>query len=124
LLLMAMAVIGLRNVLYAFATEPWHVMALQALHGFTFPAMWLAGVNFAAEAAPKGLSATAQGMFGVILMGVGSAAGNLFSGVMIDRVGLDGMFLAAGSVVLVTLVFMLLVGRRVLSGAKAGVSKA
>ncbi len=124
LLLTAMAVIGLRNVLYAFATDPWQVMALQALHGFTFPAMWIAGVNFAAEAAPKGLNATAQGMFGVVLMGFGSAAGNLVSGVLIDQVGLDGMFLSAGSVALVTLVFMLFIGRRVLANAKTAVSKA
>lgn len=119
LLLIAMAVIGSRNVLYAFATEPWQVMALQVLHGFTFPAMWLAGVNFAAEAAPKGLSATAQGMFGVVLMGFGSAAGNLISGITIDRLGLDGMFLSAGSLVLLAFVFMLFAGRSALAVQRA-----
>jgi PPP family 3-phenylpropionic acid transporter len=113
LLFMAMAVVGLRNLLYAQVTDPNQILLIQVMHGFTYPAIWLAGVNFVAEKAPTGLNATAQGMFTTVLMGFGTAIGNLLSGVLIDDFGIRGMFNLIGIFTLASLALILPFQRRV-----------
>jgi PPP family 3-phenylpropionic acid transporter len=114
-LFIAMAVIGVRNLLYAFASSPAEVLAIQALHGFTFPIMWVAGVSYAAESAPPGLSATAQGLFATVVMGFAAAAGNLMAGAALDQFGIVGMYRVVGSVVLLSLLVFIFTERRVLA---------
>ena len=73
LLLTSLAVISLRNLLYVVSSDALQVFIVQVLHGFTFAALWVAGVNFVAQNAPMGLKATAQGMFNTVLIGFGFA---------------------------------------------------
>lgn len=101
-----MTVAGLRCILYYFAGGPQIVLAIQLLHGLTFPALWGAGVTYAAENAPPGLGATAQGLFGGVLLGFGAAAGSLLGGVLIDRHGIAGMYGVIGLIVLSSLTLM------------------
>ncbi|MCL5428980.1 MAG: MFS transporter, partial [Chloroflexi bacterium] len=79
-LYLAMGMIGMRNLYYAFVTDASQVLLIQVVHGLTFAVVWLAGVNYAAAHAPRGLNATAQGLFSTVLLSVGFAAGNLLSG--------------------------------------------
>lgn len=106
LLAVAMSVAGLRCILYSFSGGPQTVLVIQLLHGLTFPALWIAGVTYAAENAPPGLGATAQGLFGGVLLGFGAAAGSLLGGVLIDRLGVAGMYGTIGIIVLSSLVLM------------------
>jgi len=106
LLAVAMTVAGLRCILYYFSGSPQIVLVIQLLHGLTFPALWIAGVTYAAENAPPGLGATAQGLFGGVLLGFGAAAGSLLGGVLIDRLGVAGMYGTVGIIVLSGLVLM------------------
>lgn len=108
----AMLIIGLRNLLYASAGTPNQILAIQVLHGLTYPLLWLAGVSYAAERAPRGLSATAQGMFASVLMGLGTASGNFFCGWLIDQVGVYGMFRVVGLIVLGSLGSLFLLSKR------------
>lgn len=110
---MAMAVIALRNLLYANAHSSVTILALQVLHGLTYPLIWIAGVSFVAEKAPKGLSATAQGVFSAAIMGIGTSSGNYFCGWLIDQIGVYGMFNFIGFFVLVFMGFFLLLSRRI-----------
>lgn len=96
-LFIAMAVIGLRNLLYAGVTDPTQILLVQVFHGLTSPLVWIAGVNFVAEKAPRGLNATAQGMFATTLLGIGTASRNLLSGILIDGFGIRGMFSIVGN---------------------------
>jgi len=100
LLLLALMVIGARLILYSVSSMPWQILLIQLLHGFTFPIIWVAGVSYAAEVAPEGLSATAQGMFGSTLMGVGAALGGLLGGLLLQRFEPPGMYLVVGLVLL------------------------
>jgi oligosaccharide:H+ symporter len=106
LLAVAMFVAGLRCILYYFSGGPQTVLVIQLLHGLTFPALWIAGVTYAAENAPPGFGATAQGLFGGVLLGFGAAAGSLLGGVLIDRLGVAGMYGTIGIIVLSSLVLM------------------
>lgn len=96
LLLLAMFAIGARLLLYSFSTDSWHFMTISLLHGLTFPLIWVAGVSYAAQVAPAGLGATAQGLFGSTLMGFGAGAGGFLGGLLIDRVNTSGMYLFMG----------------------------
>lgn len=112
LLSLAMAASGLRALLYFLAGGPEVILGIQVLHGLTFPALWIAGVTYAAENAPPGLGATAQAFFGSVLMGLGASAGSLISGVLMDWLGIRGMYAVTGSVVMMSVLVLLFLERR------------
>ena len=57
--------------------------------------MWVAGVSYANEIAPPGMGATAQGLFGGVMMGLGAATGAVIGGMLYDRIGPRNMFVCA-----------------------------
>jgi len=112
LLLVAMASSGLRALLYFVAGGPEVILAIQVLHGLTFPALWIAGVTYASENAPPGLGATAQAFFGSVLMGLGASAGSVVSGFLMDGLGIRGMYAVTGAVVILSMLVLLILDRR------------
>jgi PPP family 3-phenylpropionic acid transporter len=119
LLSLGMAATGIRLLLFAAASAPAGVLAFQFINGLTFPAVWVAGVSFAYENAPPGLSATAQGLFGAMIFGFGAAAGGLLGGLLIETVGGRAMYLIFGVLVLVSLALLAPLERR-LTPTQAG----
>lgn len=104
LLILALVMSGLRSVLYSLVSTPAMVLVLQAFGGTIFPALWLAGVSYADEHAPLRLKSTAQGLFGAMTFGVGSATAGFLGGLLLETIGGRGMFLMLGIIVLVGLV--------------------
>ncbi len=81
----------------AVATDPTTLVALQALHGLTFGAWWIGGVQLFAESAPKGLENTSQAILLASSFGVGSLLAMLATGFLLDSHGTATLFqLAAG----------------------------
>ena len=113
LLLLSLGVTGLRMLLYAVFNFPLGVLLVQITQGLTFPAAWVAGVSYADENAPAGLSATSQGLFSAMVMGIGSAAGGFFGGLLLGSIGGRGMYLVLGVAVLLGLGIITLIERRV-----------
>jgi MFS transporter, PPP family, 3-phenylpropionic acid transporter len=111
LMIISLAAYVVRAYGYYFAVAPWQAISLQLLHGLTFSAMWVAGVSFASEIAPKGLGATAQGLFSSTVMGFGGMAGALAGGLLLDRFGAAGMYGWSGSIVLAGLVLFIFASR-------------
>jgi len=109
LLVLGMIVIGVRVLLYSAFNSPIAILMLQLMHGFTFPAIWIAGVSYAHENAPNGLRATAQGLFGAMMMGIGAGVGGFLGGLLIGSIGGRGMYLVFGALVLVSVAFFTLV---------------
>ncbi|HET6594863.1 MAG TPA: major facilitator superfamily domain-containing protein 6 [Anaerolineales bacterium] len=104
LLTLALVMSGLRSVLYSLVSTPAMVLVLQAFGGTIFPALWLAGVSYADEHAPLRLKSSAQGLFGAMTFGVGSATAGFLGGLLLENIGGRGMFLLLGIIVLVGLV--------------------
>lgn len=104
LLILALVMIAIRSLLLSAVSTPLMVLALQAFGGTIFPAMWLAGVSYADQNAPVGLKSSAQGLFGAMCFGFGSAVGGFLGGLLLESVGGRGMFLIFGIIVLVGLV--------------------
>jgi PPP family 3-phenylpropionic acid transporter len=104
LLTLSLAMFGIRSLLYAAVSAPFMVLLVQVFGGMIFPAMWTAGVSYADENAPAGLKSSAQGLFGAVSFGVGSAVSGFIAGPLLERVGGRGMFLVLGIIILAGLV--------------------
>jgi len=100
LFMLALLLIGIRSLFYAVVDTPFLVFIVQAFGGTIFPAMWLAGVSYADKNAPAGLKSTAQGLFGAVTFGFGSAVGGFLGGLMLENLGGRGMFLVFGIIIL------------------------
>jgi len=106
LFMIALVLIGVRSLLYSAADSPSMVLIVQAFGGMVFPALWLAGVAYADENAPAGLKSTAQGIFGAMTFGFGSAVGGFIGGLLLASIGGRGMFFVLGIVILAGLTIL------------------
>jgi predicted MFS family arabinose efflux permease len=68
------------------------ILPVQLLHGLTFSLTWAAGVSYARQIAPAGMSATAQGLFSGTFFGLGGSVGALMGGILYQTVGSALMF--------------------------------
>ena len=103
LLILSMAATGVRLLLLAFFNSFMGILIFQLINGLTFPALWVAGVSYASENAPAGLSATAQAVFGTMVFGFGAAAGGFVGGILLENLGGQKMYAIFGTMVLVML---------------------
>lgn len=99
LLRLAMLITGLRLMLFALSHSANHILILQLFNGLTFPAMWMAGVAYADEHAPASLRTTAQGLFGVMVGGIGAAVGGFMGGALLESLRGRGLFFLYGIIV-------------------------
>lgn len=81
---------------YAFAQTPEQVLFIQLLHGPTFSLIWVAGVSYANQMAPKGMGATAQGLLSAVYFGMGATGGGIIGGYLYESIGLSQMYFWAG----------------------------
>ncbi|MCX6068827.1 MAG: MFS transporter, partial [Chloroflexi bacterium] len=100
LLNLALIITAIRLLALSLATSPLLVLVTQLLNGVSFSAMWMAGVSYADENAPAGMSASAQGLFGATVYGIGAAIGGFVGGLLLDSLGGHGMYLIFALVVL------------------------
>jgi PPP family 3-phenylpropionic acid transporter len=112
LLMLSMVVSGLRMLLFAACGTPGSVLFVQLLNGLTFPAFWVAGVSYADETAPAGMSATAQGLFSAVVFGFGMAVGGLVGGPLLTSTGGRTLYAVFGAAVLVTMAIVALIQQR------------
>ena len=110
--MLTMVVTGIRLLLFAASGTPSLVLFIQLLNGLTFPAMWAAGVSYADENAPAGMSTTAQGLFGATGLGFGMAVGGFIGGSLLESMGGHSLYLVSGLIVLVTVAIVTLIHRR------------
>jgi len=102
----------IRAFAYVNMTAPWQVLLISLLHGPTFALMWTSGVAYANKMAPPGLGATAQGVFGGTVMGLGSALGAFSGGFIYDAYGALVAFQWAGFASLLALILFVWVNRK------------
>lgn len=112
LLVLGMGVTALRLLLFAAASSAAEVLVFQLINGLTFGAVWVAGVSYAEQSAPPGLSASAQGLFSAVVFGVGAAIGGFAGSLLLEALGGRLMFLVAGIFVLLSMGVLLLLERR------------
>jgi PPP family 3-phenylpropionic acid transporter len=122
LLMFSMLVTSLRFLLLGVAVTPGFVLVSQLLNGLTVPATWVAGVAYADENAPPGMSATAQGMFNAMILGIGNAVGGFIGGPLLETLGGSGLYFVFGAAVLVIATVVMVVYKRLPEKGKTPVS--
>ena len=111
LFLLALLLIGLRSLLFAAADTIFLATLVQGLGGLIYPAFWAAGVAYADQHAPAGLKSTAQGIFGAVSFGIGSAVGGIVGGPLLESIGGRGMFMVFGIIILIGLALVEVIRR-------------
>ena len=111
LLAFSLLACGVQAFAYSLIRTPWLVLPIQLLHGPAFSAMWAAGVHYAAEIAPEGMGATAQGLFSGVVMGLRSALGAFIGGLLYEGLGAALMFRWGGLSAVLGLLLFILAGR-------------
>ncbi len=91
---------AIRCILYGVVGIPWLVLVVQLMQFVTYPLLLVAGVSYADENSPAGLSATGQGIFNSAFWGIGSVAGGFFGGLLLQYIGVQQMFLVFGAAIL------------------------
>jgi PPP family 3-phenylpropionic acid transporter len=95
-------------MLVALAPTPWLVIAVLPGMGLCFGFFWVAAVSYASEAAPPGLSATAQTLMGAAQSGLGWCLGSVVAGYLWDRTnGHVVFFFSASAFFLAAFIFWL-----------------
>jgi len=122
LFFLGMMITGIRLLVYAALRSPAGVLASQLMNGLTYPIAWVAGVSYANESAPAGLSATTQGLFGAVVNGFGAAAGGFLGGPLLESIGGRGLYLVFGIILFASLLIIALVERRLPAETKAVLS--
>ena len=112
LLLLGLACMGIRCALYSAVSVPWGALAVQLMQFVSFPFILVAGVSFVVENATAGMGATAQSIFWSSFSGIGYVAGGFFGGVLLQYIGVQGMFLTFGMVIFVVAAWYGMMERR------------
>jgi PPP family 3-phenylpropionic acid transporter len=112
LLILSMSAVTVRLFFYAIFQTTAGILWFQLINGFTFAALWVAGVSYINENAPPGLSATTQAVFGAAVFGFGAAGGGFIGGILLERVGGASMFTFFGFTTLLMLIIYILLERR------------
>lgn len=97
---------------YVWMPTPIWVLPISTLHAFTFAFFWAAGVAYADEVAPQGLSATAQTIFSGTSMGLGQALGALMGGFIYQQSGVLATFVVMGVIEMAILIVFLFLQQR------------
>ena len=87
----------------AWTADPLALVVVQGLHAFSFAATHLGAMQILSRDAPAGLSASAQGLYSALALGIGGAAISLMAGLLYGRLGGDAFLAAAGLCVIGTL---------------------
>lgn len=83
----AMAGWAFRVVLYSLIGNPWIILVIEPIHGFTYGTAWLAGINTVSTAFPHDLAASAIGTLHASMFGVGTTMGMIFGGIGYESLG-------------------------------------
>jgi len=100
LFLISLVLLGIRSIFFGLVGNIYLAIAIMGASGVVFPAMWSGGVAYADENAPVGMKSTAQGLFGSMTFGFGSAFAGFVGGLLLESIGGRGMFMVFGIVIL------------------------
>ncbi len=89
--------------------DPYMALSLQLFNGLAFGALWMAGVAYAKEIAPAGMSATAQGLLSGVYFGLSSVLGAVLGGIWYEQLGSWGMYRWGGIVMIAGLILFFVV---------------
>jgi MFS transporter, PPP family, 3-phenylpropionic acid transporter len=110
LLTLAFVTMAVRWLLVAIATATPAILALQLLHGITYPLYWVPAVMLVHRLAPRDLATAAQGLLAAAA-GLGSVAGMAMAGQVLEAGGGARVYTYAATIALIAALGALLLPR-------------
>ena len=92
LFVFSVAISGFRWLMTAFLSDPYLLIAVQAIHAFTFAGFYIAAIEVLLQEIPDSLRATGQGLFFSAAFGFGGGIGVLLTGFVYGEFGGSGSF--------------------------------
>ena len=87
---------GVRWILCALTHEEWVIYPAQALHGALVAGLLVGGPLYVDVAVPERLRSTSQGLLAMAGVGIGGIASSIATGWILDRFGIDAVYLIGG----------------------------
>ena len=81
-----------RLVAYTFIVDPWYVLPVESLHGFTYAATWSVCVSYASLISPPEIATTIQGVVSGVHFGLGWGIGGMGGGIVYKVYGAKLLF--------------------------------
>jgi PPP family 3-phenylpropionic acid transporter len=103
-LFFAMAITGLRFLLYYWINNPAYALLVGLAHGISISLMLVSAVSYLHKYVPAHLRASGQSLIWAFYIGAGGAAGNLLSGLLKDYIGMNNTMGIYGIAILVLVV--------------------
>ena len=91
-IVLAITVFGVRSLAYSIITVPALAAAVELLHGLSFSLFLVSSVQYVDQLVPSEWRATGQSLLSTAYFGLGGIIGNLWSGFLLDRIGVQPMF--------------------------------
>jgi PPP family 3-phenylpropionic acid transporter len=95
LLIVGAIAFGLRAAAVALVSTPWLVVAVSPLAGVGFAFFYVGTVTWVAGALPRGVQATAQGIFTGTAVSIGAIGGAILGGLIAGGLSLPALFVVA-----------------------------
>ena len=105
---MGLLVNFVRFILISYLVNPWFILPLDLLQGFSHAGVWAALTSYLSKAAPKGYKAAVQGILQGFYYGLGRAVGAIGGGVVAHYYGTNFTFRMYGYCSIPVFVFMFL----------------
>lgn len=81
-----------RFCVFAFIDNPWFILPVEVLQGFTFAGVWSVLTVYFCNAVPMEMLGTMQGIIHGVYWGLGSGTGSMIGGVLVDELGAKDTF--------------------------------
>ncbi|MFC0332279.1 MFS transporter [Paenibacillus sepulcri] len=92
---------SIRWLFYAWASEPWQILLLQAGASVTFAIFWISAVHYTVRVLPRQLGATGQSLLAMVFLGLAGMTGATVGGWLNDNYGGSSMYYFAAVVSLI-----------------------
>lgn len=96
-IILASLLYTLRWVLFAFSTDPIHVLLGQLLHGLTFGIFYLSSLDYITRIIPNTLKSSGHLIFYSVFFGVSGIIGSIGGGFLIDHFSGNHLYFVLGS---------------------------
>ena len=107
--IITMMVASIRLVSYGFISNPWIAITLGMTHGISMGLFLLAFIAFVHQFIPAEFRATGQSFVYSFYFGGGLALGNILTGFLSDKVGMQGAMMVQGALTFLLIMVSLLI---------------
>lgn len=106
-IIIAAVLYTIRWFIYGAATNPYHILAFQALHGVTFAVFFTAAFDYVTRIIPSFLQSTGHLIFYSVLFGVSGIIASMGGGVIIEKYGGQTLYQVMGVTTFIGIFFLI-----------------